>query len=188
MWHQMGCSTRPHGSRLSLEVGFASASAASACVIPDPTSNEPMHGLALPLVRACRHAGRLSLQRGVLLEGLLHVARHPRRGTRPSEAEGHPQLAKPDIVRRATRSTWTDGTMQLVDALQRAADRGDIARRAYEALRNGDLVLDPLQDARYYTGPNLVWSPNDFGGDHIYDGPLPAPPGATAKIPRGGHF
>jgi|SRR5262245_59222900 len=49
MWHQMGCSTRPRGSRLSLEVGFASANAASACVIPDRTSNEPMHGLALPL-------------------------------------------------------------------------------------------------------------------------------------------
>jgi hypothetical protein len=72
-----------------------------------------------------------------------------------------------------------------------AADKDEIARRAYDALRNGDLVIDPFQDARYYAGPNLVWSPNDFGGDHIYEGPLPAPPGAaTAKgnIPKGGLF
>jgi hypothetical protein len=61
-----------------------------------------------------------------------------------------------------------------------AADKDEIARRAYDALRNGDLIIDPVQDARYYTGPTLLPSPYDYDRNHIYEGPLPPPRGAAA--------
>ena len=61
-----------------------------------------------------------------------------------------------------------------------AADDDEIARRAYDALRNGDLIIDPAQDARYYTGPTLLPSPYDYDRNHIYQGPMPPPPGAEA--------
>jgi hypothetical protein len=34
-----------------------------------------------------------------------------------------------------------------------AAHNDEIARRAYDALKSGELIIDPIQDARYYTGP-----------------------------------
>jgi uncharacterized protein DUF6973 len=61
-----------------------------------------------------------------------------------------------------------------------AADNDEIARRAYDAMKNGDLIIDPIQDARYYTGPTLVPSPYDYDRNHIYEGPLPAPAGTVA--------
>jgi len=61
-----------------------------------------------------------------------------------------------------------------------AADKDEIARRAYDALRNGDLIIDPVQDGRCYTGPTLLPSPYDYDRNHIYEGPLPPPPGAPA--------
>jgi hypothetical protein len=61
-----------------------------------------------------------------------------------------------------------------------AADKDEIARRAYDALGSGDLIIDPVQDARYYTGPTLLPSPYDYDRNHIYEGPLPPPPGAPA--------
>jgi hypothetical protein len=61
-----------------------------------------------------------------------------------------------------------------------AADKDEIARRTYDALRNGDLIIDPAQDARYYTGPTLLPSPYDYDRNHIYEGPMPPPPGAPA--------
>jgi hypothetical protein len=54
-----------------------------------------------------------------------------------------------------------------------AADKDEIAQRVYDALKAGDLIIDPTQDARYYTGSTLVPSPNDFDRRTIHEGPLP---------------
>lgn len=60
-----------------------------------------------------------------------------------------------------------------------ATDQDEIARRIYDALRNGDLMIDLEQDARYYTGPNLVPSPYDFDRNRIDPYPPPATAAAT---------
>lgn len=61
-----------------------------------------------------------------------------------------------------------------------AADNDEIAHRVHDALKKGDLIADPFQDARYYTGPTLLPSPYDYDRNHIYEGELPPPPGAPA--------
>ncbi|WP_422001849.1 hypothetical protein [Reyranella sp.] len=61
-----------------------------------------------------------------------------------------------------------------------AVDNDDIADRVHGALKRGDLILDPSQDARYYTGPTLVPSPYDYDRNHIYEGKIPPPFGAPA--------
>ena len=54
-----------------------------------------------------------------------------------------------------------------------AADKDEIARRVHDALKKGDLIIDPTQDARYYTGSPLVASVYDFDRNSIYRDPLP---------------
>jgi hypothetical protein len=54
-----------------------------------------------------------------------------------------------------------------------AADKDEIAQRAYDALKRGDLITDPAQDARYYTGSPIVASINDFNRNSLHQGPLP---------------
>lgn len=61
-----------------------------------------------------------------------------------------------------------------------AADNDEIADRIHDALKRGDLITDPFQDARYYTGPTLLPSPHGYDRNRIYEGPLPPPPGAPA--------
>ena len=61
-----------------------------------------------------------------------------------------------------------------------AADKDEIAQRIQDALKKGDLITDPHQDARYYTGPTLVPWPYDFDRSRIYEGALPPPPGVPA--------
>jgi hypothetical protein len=61
-----------------------------------------------------------------------------------------------------------------------AADNDEIADRTHGALKKGDLITDPFQDARYYTGPTLLPSPSDYDRNRIYEGELPPPPGAPA--------
>jgi hypothetical protein len=61
-----------------------------------------------------------------------------------------------------------------------AAHNDEIARRAYDALKSGELIIDPIQDARYYTGPTPLPSPYDYDRNHIYEGPLPPLPRSPA--------
>lgn len=61
-----------------------------------------------------------------------------------------------------------------------AADNDDIADRIHDALKKGDLITDPFLDARYYTGPTLLPSPDDYDRNRIYEGELPPPPKAPA--------
>jgi hypothetical protein len=56
------------------------------------------------------------------------------------------------------------------------ADNDEIADRIHDALKKGDLITDPFQDARYYTGPTLLPSPSDYDRNGIYEGELPPPP------------
>lgn len=55
-----------------------------------------------------------------------------------------------------------------------AADKDEIAQRVHDALKKGDLIIDPTQDARYYTGPTLVASVKDYDRNSIYEGLLPS--------------
>lgn len=55
-----------------------------------------------------------------------------------------------------------------------AADKDEIAQRVHDALKKGELIIDPTQDARYYTGPTLVASVKDYDRNSVYEGPLPA--------------
>jgi hypothetical protein len=48
-----------------------------------------------------------------------------------------------------------------------AADKDEIAQRVHDALKRGDLITDPFQDARYYTGPTLIPSPHDYDRNRI---------------------
>jgi hypothetical protein len=61
-----------------------------------------------------------------------------------------------------------------------AADNDEIADRIHDALKKGDMITDPFQDARYYTGPTLLPSLSDYDRNHIYEGELPPPPKAPA--------
>lgn len=54
-----------------------------------------------------------------------------------------------------------------------AADNDEIADRIHDALKKGDLITDPFQDARYYMGPTLLPSPSDYDRNSIYEGELP---------------
>lgn len=53
------------------------------------------------------------------------------------------------------------------------ADKDEITQRVHDALKKGDLILDPAQDARYYAGSPIVASVNDFDAQGIYRAPLP---------------
>lgn len=57
-----------------------------------------------------------------------------------------------------------------------AADKDEIAQRVHDSLKRGDLITDPFQDARYYTGPTLIPSPHDYDRNRI------------SVIPKGGLF
>ena len=54
-----------------------------------------------------------------------------------------------------------------------AADKDEIAQRVHDALKKGELITDPAQDARYYTGPTLLTSRNDADPNSIYRDRLP---------------
>lgn len=54
-----------------------------------------------------------------------------------------------------------------------AADNDEIADRIHDAFKKGDLITDPFQDARYYTGPTLLPSLSDYDRNRIYEGELP---------------
>jgi hypothetical protein len=54
-----------------------------------------------------------------------------------------------------------------------AADNDEVADRIHDAFRKGDLITDPFQDARYYTGPTLLPSLSDYDRNRIYEGELP---------------
>lgn len=57
-----------------------------------------------------------------------------------------------------------------------AADNDEVAALVHDALKKGDLITDPFQDARYYTGPTLLPSLSDYDRNSIYEGQLPPPP------------
>jgi hypothetical protein len=57
-----------------------------------------------------------------------------------------------------------------------ATDKDEIAQRVHDALKRGDLVTDPFQDARYHKGPTLIPSPHDYDRSRI------------SVIPKGGLF
>lgn len=64
-----------------------------------------------------------------------------------------------------------------------AADNDEIADRIHDALKRGDLIIDPFQDARYYTGPTLLPSLSDYDRNSIYEGELPPKaPAATGPF------
>lgn len=64
-----------------------------------------------------------------------------------------------------------------------AADNDEIADRIHDALKKGDLITGPFQDARYYTGPTLLPSLSDYDRNRIYKGELPPKaPAATGPF------
>ena len=64
-----------------------------------------------------------------------------------------------------------------------AADNDEIADRVHDALKRGDLITDPFQDGRYYTGPTLLPSLSDYDRNSIYEGELPpTAPAATGSF------
>lgn len=70
-------------------------------------------------------------------------------------SQGHPQFSFSKHMDR-----WNNAAgRRLADG---AADNDEIAYRVHGALKRGDLIIDPFQDARYYTGPTLVPSPYDY--------------------------
>ena len=62
-----------------------------------------------------------------------------------------------------------------------AADNDEIADRIHDAFKEGDLITDPFQDARYYTGPTLLPSLSDYDRNRIYEGELPPRAPAATK-------
>lgn len=87
----------------------------------------------------------------------------------------------------------TAGLLRIFSVMQRrltlaqgAADKDEIARRTHEALTNGDLIIDPIQDARYYRGRTWIPSPYDYDRNHIYEGPPDAPAATGYPSPASG--
>jgi hypothetical protein len=88
-------------------------------------------------------------------------------------SRSHPQLSYAKHMDR-----WNNAVGRRL--ANGAADKDEIADRIHDALKRGDLIIDPAQDARYYTGPTLVPSPYDYDRNRIYEGPMPPPSGTTA--------
>lgn len=95
-----------------------------------------------------------------------------------NEVRGDLSQAHPQFSFAKHMDRWNNAAgRRLADG---AVDNDEIADRVYDALKRGDLIIDPIQDARYYTGPTLVPSPYDYDRNRIYEGELPPPPGAPA--------
>jgi len=118
---------------------------------------------------AFRHAyasAAMAREYGALAAHLLGDANE----VRGDLSAGHPQLSYAKHMDR-----WNNAVGRRLAA--RAADNDEIADRVHDAMKRGDLIIDPRVDARYYTGPNLVPSPYDYDRNRIYEGPIPPPPG-----------
>lgn len=89
-------------------------------------------------------------------------------------SSSHPQLSYSKHMDR-----WNNAAGRgLADG---ASDNAEIARRAFDPLKRGDLIIDPAQDARYYQGSTLIPSPYDYDSNHIYRGAVPPTSGAAAR-------
>ncbi len=75
-----------------------------------------------------------------------------------NEAEHHARLYGTN-PRKATDGAWGCNAVRRRLA-EGAADNDKIADRIHDALKKGDLITDPFQDARYYTGPTPLLSPS----------------------------
>ena len=87
------------------------------------------------------------------------------------EARGD-QAAEPQPSYAKHMDRWNNAVGRSL--AEGAADKDEIAQRVYNALKKGDMIIDPTQDARYYTGSPLVASVYDFNPNSIHEGPLPS--------------